>query len=228
LTRFDYSGLTAKLNTRNPPVRLIAVSKGQGTAQIAHLHALGQREFGENYLDELTTKTSTLAASDIRWVFIGKLQSNKIQRIVQLAAEIQSIASVKHARYVARYAAEFGKVPYPVFVEVNLEGEASKGGIPVKEAETVCREIAASHPELDVRGLMCIPPAQYSDESARGTVPDAYCELAAIARRCGRGELSLGMSGDLDIALAAGSTCVRIGRALFGERVPLPQDQSIG
>jgi uncharacterized pyridoxal phosphate-containing UPF0001 family protein len=131
------------------------------------------------------------------------------------------MTTLKHARYIARYAKDFGKAPFPVYIEVNLELEGSKAGLSPDEAEAFARQVIAEFPDLDVRGLMCVPPSAYSDEACPEGPPKAYCNLAAVARRCGAGGLSLGMSADLKIALASGSTCVRIGRALFGERTPI-------
>jgi pyridoxal phosphate enzyme (YggS family) len=202
---------------------LIAVSKTHPPEAVLDAYSLGQRTFGENYADELAEKSTALQhLKDIKWVFIGQLQSNKIQKIVKFADEIQSIASEKHARYVQRYAAELGKQHFPVWIVVNAAAEASKQGLSFDELAKLSEFILSHCPNLSLQGIMAIPPAEFSDEvyvgEGKPSPPDLYIKLRKAASRTGLGKLSLGMTGDLQIAIAAGRDCVRIGTAIFGER----------
>lgn len=192
-------------------VRLIAVSKGQDSAAVRALYDAGQKIFGENYVDELLQKADQLKDCAITWVYIGTVQSNKVQRLMTVASEIQTVSSAKQLRYIARYAEEAGKAPFPIFLEFNMWNEVSKGGVGEVELRALASEIVRSYPQLDLRGVMAIPPidAQASE----------YKELRAKTLDIGKGELSLGMSDDLEAAIEAGSTCIRIGRALMGERI---------
>lgn len=191
-------------------VKLLAVSKGQPASKIISLHSnAGQRWFGENYVQELIQKAQLVQNPDIRWSFIGRLQSNKIAKIVKIADEIQSVADSKHAGIIAKKAEEYGKVPYPVFVAVNLGDEDSKGGVSLRDARDLVA-VLADDPRLEVRGLMAIPPR---DASA-----DLYREISQVSENLGLPDVSLGMSGDLEVAIAAGSTVVRVGQDLFGPR----------
>lgn len=203
-------------------LRLLAVSKTHPPESIAQLHALGVREFGENYAQELALKSEALQNQDIRFVFIGSLQSNKIPLIVRHAAEIQSVASLKHASLIAKEAAKIGKTPYPVYILVNAGDEASKSGVPLPEAISLAHAISRSCPDLSLEGIMAIPPPldenRLTSPSPGLKVPALYRELRSLADQIGRGRLSLGMSDDLEEAIAAGSNCIRIGTALFGPR----------
>lgn len=200
-------------------IRLIAVSKTHSATSVRSIYAAGQRDFGENYVAELIAKAEELKdLTDLRWVFIGQLQSNKIQKLVSVAAEIQTIAAEKHARYIERYAAEFGHKKYPVWIHINSEGEDQKFGVTFEEGRAIAQFIEMSCPHLALQGIMAIPPAIYNDNSYPEKIPDLYHDLVAFARSIGLGKLSLGMSGDLRIAVAAGSDCVRIGTAIFGSR----------
>lgn len=216
-----YSEIQRDIRNLRPNCQFLAVSKGQSIAKIEMLYSLGQRDFGENYVTELESKAPLLGhCPGIRWVYIGQLQSNKIARIVELAAEIQTATSEKHLRYINRYAHEFGKVPYPVWIEVNAGDEATKGGIDPAAVERLVA-VAGGLDGIEVQGIMSIPPAEISDEQYydRGLQPpELFKKLQQVAEQTGRGRLSLGMSGDYRTALQAGSTCVRIGSALFGKR----------
>ncbi len=204
-------------------IRLIAVSKTHPSEAIQEAYTLGQKTFGENYADELAEKCSQLhQLTDLNWVFIGQLQSNKIQKIVKHADEIQSIASEKHARYVQRYADEFKKTNFPVWIVVNAAGEETKLGLPLSEVPALSDFIINNCPNLSLEGIMAIPPPEFSDNSCssgeKSSPPELYRSLRKVASNTGHGKLSLGMTGDLQIAIAAGSDCVRIGTAIFGER----------
>jgi pyridoxal phosphate enzyme (YggS family) len=204
---------------KNP--RMIAVSKGQNLEKIRYLSSLGVKDFGENYLDEMTKKACALQADhqDIRWIFIGTLQSNKIKKIVQIADEIQTVASMKHAGLIQRYAEEFNKTPYPVYIAVNAADEKTKSGVCLAEVESLAQKITNSCPNLALQGIMAIPPkklATLKEQPSAGH--ELYRELSCLAKSVGKGLLSLGMSADLEKAVAAGATTLRIGTALFGKR----------
>lgn len=199
-------------------IRLLAVSKGQSADAIRAMRALGPREFGENYAQELLAKAESLRDLDIHWVFLGHIQSNKIKRVVEVAAEIQALDDPRHAALIARAARDCGKAPYPVYIAVNAGEESQKTGVEPADAPSFAAQIARDCPELDIQGVMSVPPFSYDDDQFTGEVPPLYRSLAEVASRVGRGKLSLGMSDDLVMAIAAGSTGVRIGRALFGER----------
>ncbi len=219
--RTNFRRVQAKISSlcsaaeRSPP-RLLVASKGRPAASIASLHAQGQREFGENFTHELEQKAQQLQHIAITWVYIGVLQSNKIMRLVRLCAEIQSLASHKHARYTDRYAARYGKRPYPVYLAVNIGNEPQKQGFTAAAVAAAAQEIAKTCPNLQIEGIMAVPPSSYSD-SSYPQPPPAYRELRRLASCCGRGKLSLGMSADLALALHAGTDCVRIGRDIFGD-----------
>ena len=216
----------AKVAGRSPEsIRLLAVSKTHDASKIREAYGLGLRDFGENYGDELSTKAVLLGdLSDLRFVFIGQLQSNKIQSIVRHAHEIQSVASEKHARYIERYAGEAGKSNYPVWIVLNAGNEASKQGVTFETLAALAAFINEHCPHLSLQGVMAIPPSTFTDsewkKSRDQSIPDIYNRLRLAANQTGLGKLSLGMSGDLALAIAAGSDCVRIGTAIFGQRDP--------
>lgn len=198
--------------------RLIAVSKMHPVEAMLIAYRSGQREFGENYSQELAQKRAALSEfNDLKLVFIGRLQSNKIKTIVSNADEIQALASEKHAGLIARAATDLGKTPYPVYYLVNVGNEDSKDGLQLSEVPTFDQIVAKKYPELSVQGLMAIPPPLESDQT--GAVPGLYAELRDLASKTGAGKLSLGMSADLSLAIKAGTDCVRIGTAIFGERL---------
>lgn len=192
-------------------LRLVVASKGRSAIALRGLYDLGQRAFGENYFGELEGKACELADLDIDWVYIGALQSNKIKRLVSLCSEIQTLSSVKHGRYVARYAKELHKAPFSVYIQVNIGEERSKSGVLAADCLALAAELEAID-GLRLEGVMAIPPALNEDGDE---LPETYRALAELSRRVGAGKLSLGMSRDLDFAIKAGSTCVRVGRALF-------------
>lgn len=209
----------ARKSGRDPnSVRLLAVSKTKSPEDVRRIYDAGQRTFAENYVDELIAKAGALGdLPDIRWVFIGQLQSNKIQKLLPFVSEIQTIASEKHARYIERYASELNR-NVPVWIHVNAESEVRKFGTDPATALSIGTFIQASCPHLKLQGVMAIPPAIFTDASYQNQVPPLYLDLRNLANKIGAGKLSLGMSGDLNIAIAAGSDCVRIGTAIFGAR----------
>ena len=203
-------------------IRLLPVSKTHPLEALRALIALGIREFGENYAQEMATKATALG-STARFVFIGTLQSNKIKLVVRHASEIQSVGSLRHAKLVAAAARECGKVPYPIYLLVNAGDEASKSGLAMTEVIDVASSIASELPDLDLQGIMAIPPplknlVSPADLARPQAPPLLYEDLGRLSRGVGRGQLSLGMSQDLKEAIYAGSSCVRVGTALFGPR----------
>lgn len=198
--------------------RLLVVAKGRPVSAIKELYALGQRDFGENFLPELREKYEELKELDINWVFIGILQSNRIKQIVQVCSEIQSVVSSKHARYIERYAVHYGKTPFPIYLAINIGNELQKQGVKADKAQELARQIEHDFPHLNLAGVMAIPPVIYNDRDWQ-SLPPAYEKLGELKASCGKGELSLGMSADLRLALQAGSTCVRVGRSIFTPEV---------
>jgi len=199
-------------------IQLLAVSKTQPAEVVSKLHKESRHvSFGENYIQELEEKATQLKHLPIEWHFIGKLQSNKISRLVEICKCIQTVESEKHARYVAKYAKEFNKAPFPIYIAVNAGQEAQKSGVPLSQVPKLAL-IIEQLPELKLEGIMAIPPVHYSDENYEFP-PELYQQLAALAKTTGKGKLSLGMSQDLKLAIQSGSSYVRIGRAIFGERL---------
>ncbi len=212
-------------------VRLLAVSKTHSAEAVTEAHQAGLRDFAENYVDELCVKASALQSTkDIRWVFIGQLQSNKIGKIVRFADEIQSISTEKHARLIDRMAMEVAKSRYPVWIAVNAAAEESKQGVSLDLLPQLALYITQNCPHLALQGIMAIPPQSYSDQAWQGTpnqvVPALYRDLRAAATATGAGLLSLGMTDDLALSIAAGSDCVRIGTAIFGARESRHQNKT--
>ncbi len=227
--RLNYSSINERIlractaaGRRREDVELIAASKYQSTEKIKDLFDLGLKSFGENYQQELSDKRRELDSLAIRWVFIGALQSNKIAKIVADAAEIQTVASLKHARYIARYAEELNKTPYPVYISVNAGHEATKAGVDQGEELEQLASAINDIPSLLLKGIMTIPPAEISKRASLEELPPLYKDIAALAKNIGQGYLSMGMSSDLEAAIAAGANCVRIGTALMGPRPAKP------
>ena len=216
-----YRRLLAKVNDlcaveQRAVPRLIAVTKGRSVADIRQLYREGQREFGENYLGELSIKARQVSdLEELRWIFIGTLQSNKIKRLATICAEIQTIASLKHARQLERYIVDRSEVAsFPIYLAVNIGDEQQKSGVAMSEVPEIVNQIEENCPHLQLEGLMAIPPQEYNDDNY-SELPPLYKRLAQLAQNCGAGKLSLGMSADLRLAIIAGSSCLRVGRCLF-------------
>jgi pyridoxal phosphate enzyme (YggS family) len=203
----------ARLRFGPPPerVQLIAVSKTFDAAAIRPFLDAGQRVFGENRVQEAQAKWPDLRASydDIELHLIGPLQSNKAREAVALFDVIQTVDRDKLAGVLKTEMERAGRW-LPVFVQVNIGLEAQKAGIPPSEAVAFVERCRSVH-GLMVDGLMCIPP----DGEPAGPF---FAHLASLGRDAGVQKLSMGMSGDFEIAIAMGATHVRIGTALFGTR----------
>lgn len=203
-------------------VRLIAVSKKHPPSAIREAYACGQRDFGENYAQELAEKAEALRDLEgIRWHFIGHLQSNKAKQVANIATCIQTVDSAFLARELAKrvragVTMRGGPGRLEVLVEVNVGGEAQKHGVATADVEPVLQAIEAE-PELELCGLMTIPPADLA--AAKSAFETLRTMQVIHGGRARLPELSMGMSDDLEIAIAAGATMVRVGTALFGARV---------
>jgi len=208
--------------------RLVAVSKFQPAAAIRTAYAAGQRDFGENYVQELQQKASELAdLKDLRWHLIGHLQRNKARTVVPIATLIHTVHSVELARELNQRASGItlegarafvpGERRLSVLIEVNVGGEAQKSGCaPAALADVVSALGDAEH--LHLAGLMCVPP-HTEDPAAARPFFDELCRLRALHGGAERlPELSMGMTADLEYAVQAGATLVRVGTAIFGER----------
>ncbi len=214
------------------PVRLLAVSKGQPASLVRAAYALGQRDFGENYVQELAQKSDALRdLPELRFHLIGHLQRNKVKHVVEHAVAVHSVDSSALLGELGRRAvgrevpaarrAFGGDGRLPLLVEVSIAGEAQKSGLPPGELGALLA--LAEHTEgVRVVGLMCVPPFS---EDPRASRP--YFDALARLREEHGGtarlpELSMGMTADFEHAIAAGATLVRVGTAIFGARKPRP------
>ena len=199
-------------------IRLLAVSKEQPVAAIRAAYALGQRAFGENYVQEAAAKADALSdLTDIEWHLIGPLQSNKARVAARRFAWVQTIDRVKIAERLSE-ARGADLPPLEVCVQVNISGESSKSGVAPDETLALLQVVAAL-PRLALRGLMGIAEPSPDAARQRGQFRRLR-ELfeAACAAGLALDTLSMGMSADLEPAIAEGATLVRIGTALFGAR----------
>lgn len=194
-------------------VRLLAVSKTKPSSDIERAYALGLRDFGENYVQELVTKRGELEHLDeAHWHLIGHLQSNKVAKAVSAAHVIHTIDSISRAREIERRAKAAG-VHLEGFIEVNLAGEAQKSGAQVTELAALVTEARALE-HVRLVGLMAIPPETSDPELTR----PHFRRLRLLAADFELERLSMGMSHDFEVAIEEGATDVRVGTALFGSR----------
>ncbi|MGD1826361.1 Pyridoxal 5'-phosphate homeostasis protein YggS, UPF0001 family [Chromobacterium violaceum] len=196
---------------------LLAVSKTFPADALRAAYACGQRAFGENYVQELQQKCEALAGLEIEWHFIGPLQSNKTRIVAERAHWVHSIDRLKIAERLSAQRPD-GLPALNVCVQVNVSGEDSKSGCAPEEAAALARAVAAL-PRLRLRGLMCIPES--TEDTAR--LAAQFARLRGLQRQLNAeglalDTLSMGMSADLETAVAEGATLVRVGSAIFGQR----------
>ena len=198
-------------------VRLLAVSKTFDAAAVRDLAACGQVAFGENYLQEALEKQAQLRDLPLEWHFIGPIQSNKTRAIAEHFSWVHSIDRLKIAERLSAQRPP-GLPPLQVCIEVNVSGEASKGGVAPAELLALA-EAVSRLPGLQLRGLMAIPAPTPDVAAQRAALRQVREQFDALrARGHALDTLSMGMSGDLEAAILEGATIVRIGTALFGER----------
>lgn len=212
----------ARASGRDPAaVTLLAVSKGQPAARVRVLAGKGQHAFGENYPQDAATKIEACTELGLEWHFIGQLQANKTRAVAERFAWVHSLDRLRLAeRLDAQRPA--GAAPLQVLLQVNVSAEPQKGGVAPAELVALARAVVAL-PRLALRGLMCIPAPDRSPALQRAP----YLALRELRDRLrdelgasagALDQLSMGMSGDLEAAIAEGATIVRVGTALFGER----------
>ena len=205
---------------RNPAdVRLVAVSKTKPAALVDEAARAGQSLFGENYVQEFVAKTLEVIAP-VEWHFIGHLQSNKVKQIAGIVSMIHSVDRLSLAQEIDRQWGRIGQV-CDILIQVNVSGEATKSGTTSAEATALVRQVAVLD-NVRICGLMTMPPFFDNPEAARPYFRELRLLAAEIGAHAIPGvsmkELSMGMSGDFEAAIAEGATLVRIGSALFGSR----------
>lgn len=195
-------------------VAILPVTKAHGREAIDAVRAAGCTAIGENYAQELLAKRDACAGLDVH--FIGRLQTNKVRQLAGLVGVYESVDRSKVAREIAR------RDPGArVMIQVDTSGEPGKGGCPVADLDGLVDEVRSLG--LDLVGLMTVGPTEGDAESARS----GFRTVRAAVDRLGLAECSMGMTGDLEVAVAEGSTQVRIGTALFGAR-PVPNSRDRG
>ncbi len=204
-------------NRDSNDVRMIAVTKRHPEAIIREAYSLGLRAFGENYAQELAGKAAaTSDLTDIEWHMIGHLQTNKVRLVAPVVAAVDTVDSTHVAIELGKRAAKCGRT-VQVLIEVNAAKDPSKSGCSPSEIASIVDAVKSS-PALELRGLMTVPP--FTDDPALAR--PFFSGLRSLRTLHGGSgvlpELSMGMSHDLEIAIAEGATMVRIGTALFGER----------
>ena len=209
------------VSAREPSsVRLVAVSKLHPASVISEAVAVGQLVFGENYVQELCDKAVQLTCP-LEWHMIGHLQSNKVKYLPGIVSMIHTVDRLSLAQEIDRQWRDKRATPCDILVQVNVSGETTKSGATTAEAVELVRQIA-QFPNIRVRGLMTMPPFFDDPEAAR----PYFRELRLLADQIRSEhlpgvemtELSMGMSGDFEVAIEEGATLVRVGTAIFGER----------
>ncbi len=209
----------ARSGRRPEDVTLVAVSKTKPVQMLREAYDAGARDFGENKVQEILEKYPQLPG-DIRWHMIGHLQTNKVRQVVGKVCLIHSVDTVKLAREIDKESAKRGTVT-PVLLEINVAEEESKFGFKLEEAEGALKEISAC-PNLSVQGLMTIAPYVENAEENRGVFRKLYQFFVDMKSKkvdnMNMNVLSMGMTGDFEVAVEEGATMVRVGTGIFGER----------
>jgi len=194
-------------------VQLLAVSKTQAAEQLRAAYLLGQTAFGENYLQEAREKQQSLSDLAIEWHFIGPIQSNKTKEITEHFNWVHSVDRLKIAKRLSAQRPD-ALPPLNICLQINLDNEATKSGVTLAQLPELVNEIIQL-PKLTLRGLMAIPTATKEYKQQLSTF---QALSAAMKQYPNMDTLSIGMSNDMEAAIAAGSTLVRVGTAIFGKR----------
>lgn len=199
-------------------VGLVAISKGHPASALRTVAGFGQRDFGENYLQEALPKIQQLADLSLTWHFTGQLQGNKTRSVAEHFQWVHTLDRERIAVRLNEQRPHYAPV-LNICLQVSLEDEPGKGGVPPEQLLALAQSVAKL-PKLKLRGLMCIPPPRDTFEEQRALFEQlADCQRSLVDAGFELDTLSMGMSADLEAAVAAGATWVRIGTAIFGERV---------
>jgi PLP dependent protein len=213
--RLAHAALRAGRNAQS--VTLLAIGKAQPVQLLAAAAACGLSDFGESYLKEALDKIAALQDRRLTWHFVGRVQANKTRAIAEHFAWVHAVERLKIAeRLAAQRPPQLG--PLNICLQVNVAGEASKGGVAPAELAALAASVARL-PRIALRGLMCVPPEETDPARQRAW----FARLRALredlnAGGAGLDTLSMGMSGDFEAAIEEGATIVRLGTALFGPR----------
>lgn len=227
-SRVDKALARSKHGQKN--ITILGVTKAQSLNSARAAAELGILDMGENYAQELLTKAPLCLDTDIRWHFIGKLQSNKIKHIIPYVASIQSVDSLELADRIVRVAQglETPREKVPIMIQVNLGNERQKAGLPPAVIENLFAQFLAMD-GLIVAGLMAVPPQSKDPEKTRvhfQTLKGLYDRLLQQHKKPEQfNVLSMGMSHDFEVAIEEGATCIRIGEALFGARPKIKDEE---
>ena len=195
-------------------ITLIAVTKTYPASDVAILHELGQRNFGENRTEEGSEKSLAISGT---WHYQGQVQSRKLREIASWADLIHSLDEVSHIEKLARICEETGK-RIGVFLQLSLDGAPDRGGVVEENLATLAESVTSSK-SLELKGLMCVPPVEYEHDRA-------FSEIAQIHQRFIKkfpaAALSAGMSSDFEVAIAYGATHLRVGSQILGSRTYHP------
>jgi pyridoxal phosphate enzyme (YggS family) len=214
-----YAAVRARVAAADPSAQLLAVSKTQPATAVRTLAGLGQRHFGENYVQEALAKQAELADLPLTWHLIGPLQSNKCREVARHFDWLQSLDRAKLIAPLDRYRPAEAE-PLNVLIQVNIDDEGSKSGCAPEEITGLAAAVSAA-PRLRLRGLMAIPEPTPDMERRRLAFRRMRVLFDTLAKQhAGIDTLSMGMSEDFDLAIAEGATLVRVGSALFGPRKP--------
>ncbi len=198
-------------------VKLLAVSKTWSADRLRELALTGQQDFGENYLQEALHKITDLADLELTWHFIGPIQSNKTRDIAEQFDWVHSVDRLKIARRLSEQRAD-DLPPLNICLQVNIDAEDSKAGVTVDALMALAKDVD-NLPNLQLRGLMVIPQATDDVDAQHDAFKRSFQQYQALQSQFSNIDtLSMGMSADLNAAIAEGSTMVRIGTALFGQR----------
>lgn len=203
----------ARAGRSRESVQLVAVTKRHPPELVKAAWELGLRHFGENYAQELRDKHEALSTqAGIRWHAIGPVQPKNAKYVAKAAHVFHALERLEVAQELSRRRTG---APLPCFIEVNVAGEASKAGLEPSALGAFIAQVKAL-PNLEVAGLMCMPPLEDDPEASR----PAFKQLARLAKELGLPGLSMGTTGDFEVAIEEGATHVRVGTALFGARSP--------
>lgn len=213
--------LEASCSRRPGSVALLAVSKGHSAQAVEQAFTAGLSSFGENYLQEALVKIKALVDLPLCWHFIGAIQSNKTHAIAHHFSWVQSVSRTKIAQLLNDQRPAFMPV-MNVCIQVNIDGEDTKSGIQPEYVATLAADIMRM-PRLQLRGLMVIPAVTRDEHQQYVTFLSAANLMHQVNKQLGLNmdTLSMGMSADFPAAIRAGSTIIRVGRSIFGERISL-------